>query len=317
MQRFAVISGILWLGACVSRTGRLEINRFQHEEFPYAVFYSPDGQPTAPLGGAWRLDNYAVPRGGDRYVEKQGPTYLVERRYDVDGDGRAEVGAREFFYDLLLEHAQVDAALWVRTVPIEPADRDKDLSVLARRYLDGAARTGTVAARFGLEQAAPERAASVQTLGESACSLSKRPAYRVDFALSPTPGADGAPAPARERGSVVLVRTGYLHRVKNPRGMVADYPVIMLVGLSAQPQDFARLAPDFEVLLGRTVLGDRGQGLSMHGESTCTASEATSGASAAEAREQHGDAERAHEPELNEAAQIPLAPEALPPAGAP
>ena len=66
---------------------------------------------------------------------------------------------------------------------------------------------------------------------------------------------------------------------------------------------FATLEPDFERLLKQTVLGDVGQGLSMKGETTCTLSGA-SATSGGEATPEAG--------ELNEAAQVPLAPESMP-----
>ena len=87
-----------------------------------------------------------------------------------------------------------------------------------------------------------------------------------------------------QRGSVVFVRTGYGHRVENGTGRdYADYPVLMAIGISAKPQDFAALEGDFERLLKQTVLGDVGQGLSMNGETTCTLAQAqaTSGGEAA------------------------------------
>lgn len=286
------------------KAGRLEINRFQHDEYPYAVFYTPEGDPLRPLGGSWQVDNFSVEAGTNRYVPKQGPEYASERSYDVDGNGTPEVVKREVFYDLLLDHAQKDATMWVRTVPVSAKDRDKDLKTLGERYVDSVARSGNVAVPFGAESpVGPSGKRFVsQTLHAEGCTVSKREAHRVDFEIADVDQANIAQAHWK-RASVVLVRTGYGHRVENGNGGHTDYPVLMALGLSAKPEDFAALEGDFERLLKQTVLGDVGQGLSMNGETTCSLSRepATSGGEAAP-----------EGAELNEAAQVPLAPEALP-----
>ena len=310
MRRFAVVFGLsLAAGACVPKSGRLEINRFQHEEYPYAVFYVPEGDPLKPLGGAWRVSNFAVePR--NRYAPKTGPAYVRESRKDTSGDGRPDKTQYESLYDLLLDHTQQDASMWVRTVPIAPEDKDKALSALAARYLDGVSSTGNVLVRFGVEgpAASGERRFASRVLHAEPCTVSKREAYRVDFEVASVDAAQLSDQARWQRGAVVFVRTGYGHRVTGPSGFV-DYPALMAIGLSTRQQDFAELAPDFERLLKQTVLGDVGRGLSMNGETTCLLTTASAGGETP-----------AVEPELNElneAAQIPLAPEAMPAPEAP
>ncbi len=306
MRRFAVIFGLsLAAGACVPKNGRLEINRFQHEEYPYAVFYLPDGDPVKPLGGDWRVSNFSV-EPGNRYAAKKGPEYITERRYDTTGDGQPDKTQYESFYDLLLDHAQQDASMWVRTVPIPPEDKDKALSVLADRYLEAVGSAGKVLVPFGVEAptSTVDKRFATRVFHSETCTVSKREAYRVDFEVADVDPLQVSSAQARwQRGAVVLVRTGYGHRVTSASGYV-DYPALMALGLSARPQDFAALAPDFERLLKQTVLGDVGQGLSMNGETTCQLTAPTAGGETPAASPEL--------PELNEAAQVPLAPEAMP-----
>jgi hypothetical protein len=306
MLRFAVFCGLgLAASACVPKAGRLEINRYQSEEYPYAVFYVPDGDPVKPLGGDWRVDNFAY-EAGNRYTPKQGPDYVVERRYDISGDGVPDVAKLEPFYDLLLEHGQKDASMWIRTVPVPAKDKDKELAALAERYVESVSGNGMVAVRFGAEEPAGSvgKSFASRVLHTQSCTVSKRDAYRIDFEVASVGQAQLSDQARWQRGAVAFVRTGYGHRVTNGSGH-ADYPAMMAIGISARPEDFAALEPDFERLLTQTVLGEVGKGLSMKGETTCQLSAATpsSGGETAPATEAE---------ELNDAAQVPLAPEAMP-----
>ena len=308
MKRPLLAACFLSLTACMPKNGRLEVNRFQHAEFPYAVFYTPEGDPLTPLGKSWRTDNFFSDAHG-RYRPKQGDAWEISRTYDVDGDGKRETPVREFAYDLLLNHEEKDAAMWVSTFPIAEDEREQGLEVWAQRHVDAASGAGTIAVSLGEgTSAAQTRRYATRILHRQPCTVSKREALQVDFEIANTELA-GAPDTRWRRGRVVLVRTGYERSITaTPSGAAvqAPYPVIMSLGLSARPEDFSPLEPDFDTLLKRTVLGDRGQGLSMNGESTC--------GSLASAQSAGGEAPRTEAPvvEQNEAAPIPRAPEALP-----
>jgi hypothetical protein len=270
MQHAWIAAALVLATGCVPRTGRLESNRYQHEEHPYAVFYGEDGSPSAPLGGAWQVENFTLSQG--KYLPKNAPEFMVERGYDLTGDGQPEARERVPFYDLLLTQARGEDRMWVRTVPLSSAEADSDLRMLAERYVSAASHAANVAAPFGTELASPSTSVSAtpNVLHMQPCALSKRDALRVDFELT-----TGAPTQTF-RGSVVLVRTGYGHRVAHA-GIYKDFPVLMLVGLSTRPERAAVVEPDFERLLKQTVLGELGRGLSMRGSHTCGLAGPTSG----------------------------------------
>jgi|GEM_PF-6158217 len=315
MLRFVLVAGLgLAASSCASSAGRLEVNRFQHAEYPYAVFYVPNGgDPVKPLGGDWRVDNYAWQSRSHSYAPKKGPNYEATRRYDADENGDPEVARQEPFYDLLLEHTQKDASMWVRTVPISTTDKDKELAVFAERYVDNVAGSGTVVVRFGAEGAlgSVSRHFASRVLHTEPCTVSKREAYRVDFEVANVDQLQLSDQARWERGAVVFVRTGYEHAISSASMKKAFFPVIMAIGISTKPQDFAALEADFETLLKQTVLGDVGQGLSMNGETTCALSAEQPASAGGEAAPAASDAP------LNDAAQVPLAPEAMPAEPAP
>lgn len=269
MQHAWIAAALVLATGCVPKTGRLESNRYQHEEHPYAVFYGEEGTPNAPLGGTWQVENFTLAQG--KYLPKNAPELMVERGYDLTGDGQPEARERVPFYDLLLAQTRSDDRMWVRTVPLSGAEADADLRMLAERYVSAASHAAKVAAPFGTELTSHSASASAthNVLHMQPCALSKRDALRVDFELTTSPSDT-------RRGSVVLVRTGYGHRVAHA-GAYKDFPVLMLVGLSTRPERAAVLEPDFERLLKQTVLGEIGRGLSMHGSHTCGLTEPTSG----------------------------------------
>jgi hypothetical protein len=192
--------------------------------------------------------------------------------------------------------------------------------VLAQRYLDIAASMGRAIVPFGTEKASSsgQRVAS-RVLRQSACTVSKRPAHRIDFELGSL-DATQANAARWKRASVVLVRTGYDETVSidRPQYRPVGYPVLLISGLVSQPEDFDSLNATFELVLSRTVLGDVGQGLSMNGETTCHAlpQAPTSGSEAAPsaAPEPRTDAEGGNPPSVGEEEPWlhPTPPEMLP-----
>jgi hypothetical protein len=180
-----------------------------------------------------------------------------------------------------MEHKTFDATLWLRSVPIAAGDKQADLGEIAERYVASAAASGEVVAPLGAETAsgAPPAKFATRVVHTQPCTLSKREAHRIDFEVAEDPPTAVTPATDWERGSLVLVRSGYEKRVKDEKsGRYADYPVLLLIGMRVSPKRFEGLEPAFERLLERTVLGDRGQGLSMVGEHTCGRKQASSGA---------------------------------------
>lgn len=310
MQRRSFAMGLLMLASCVAANGRLETNRFQHERYPYAVFYTPEGTPTAPLGGSWRVENFFVNASG-KYAPKRGDAYEAAIDYDLNGDGSGDLRETEYRYDLRLEHAARDAHMWVRTVPVASKDREKALSALAARYVESISGTDTSFDQtIGKKPTALSRRFASRVLHSQPCTLSKREAFQIDFEVANVDQLSLSESARWQRHRIVLVRTGYEHRVKGlgrSATLFADYPIVMVVGLSSRPEEFSELEADFDTLLKRTVLGEVGQGLSMNGESSC--------GSLAAAETSGGAQDAAPAPEAleeNEAAKIPLAPEAMP-----
>jgi hypothetical protein len=261
VQRWFGLMLVLLGISCVPASGRLEANRFQHQRYPYAVFYSDTQHRDAPFGPHWRID-----RGAERpepTTSKAGGRYALNRVYDLNGDGRGDFERLEQRYDLLLENTQQDATLWLATFPIAERDASTNLSGLARRYAEAMAAQGELVPNFGPEMSAAPTGNDARTelVSERSCALSKRESLRVDVTF--TRGSD------QRAAALVFVRTGYIERVFDGANGHGKYPVIMVIGNMAHADKRAALEPDFQSLLDHTVLGDQGLGLSMNGENTC------------------------------------------------
>ena len=244
--------------ACASSPGRLETNRFQHELYPFSLFYGDGANAEHPLGADYTLENYEV-REGPKFYAKLGPDFTIERAYR---DQQPAVLGREPFYDLSLKRAQPQAQVWLRSVPLSPADAEQPLGVLAQRYVSAAQKSARPTPPFGVE-AAPQvdAGAAAKDVHWRACELSKREAVRLDFALANPAAADKLNEPESFQTSVVLVRSGYFSHTR--------YPVLIVAGKSSPLANDAKLDADFDRMLELLVLGDKYKGLSMKGGHTC------------------------------------------------
>ena len=259
------------LAACATSPGRLESNRFQHDEYPYSLFYGDGGRAEFPLGPHYTVENFYSPDGRHRHP-RLGGEFTIDRYYREESP--AVVGS-ESFYDLLLTRDQPRARFWLRSVPMVKADQGVNLPSLAQRYLDTVAKTGRAAAPFGIEREAAAAPAQLRNVRTSACELSKRQAVRVDFELQNPGAARTLDEPDWRSVSVILVQTGYFAR--------RQYPVVLLVGRESGPADDPVLTRDFDRMLGQLALGDVGQGLTMKGGTTCGSSEIAAAAAASAA----------------------------------
>lgn len=247
----------LLLSACATGPGRLEANRFQHDTYPYSLFYTEGGRSEYPLGPHYTVENFYSPDGKHRHA-RLGGEFTIDRGYRDESP--AVVGS-ESFYDLLLSREDPKARFWIRSVPLAAAEQGTALAALGQRYLEIVAKTGRAAAPFGLEREAEPSPVQLRNVHTNTCELSKRAALRVDFELE-NPGAKRTlDEPEWRAVSVVLVQTGYFAR--------RQYPVVMLVGRESAKADDPTLTRDFDRMLGLLALGDVGQGLTMKGGTTC------------------------------------------------
>jgi hypothetical protein len=249
MARSTLLLPCIALVACATASqGSFTPRRFESARDPYAVYLSDAHEL---VGKDWRIANYEVDyqlartSGGlHRKAEqtiftnkaklrpRHGRGYDVKRAYDLDGDGRADVRSEEPRDDLAFEHRGSPGRIWLRTVPVRPAEGAADLRDLAVR-LGADGHDG-------------------RTLATQSCELAGREAVWVDL--------DGVAVRTR----LVAVRTGFTRELGG-----RQLPVVMIAGFSADADDFDALARDFDDFLGRIALGSRTGGIPKAGSTDC------------------------------------------------
>lgn len=227
-----------------------------HYEIPY--------RGTAPdeiLGPDWRIDNYVRTAGGSgtsKWTQKGGPSYLTDRSFDFDGDGQTDVKRTdEPIYDLLLTHRKTDGVIWLRSIPIAHEMDQKELRVLAQRYVEASSGAGTVYVHFGEYgvSASAEVRYGTKLLHAMDCEVAGWPAHRVEFELSNVDRAQAGDAEAEERVGIVLIDPEFKRWVEATNSTAgAEYKVLLVAGYSNRPQDAAGTEADLSELLERIEL---------------------------------------------------------------
>ena len=265
----AVVVGLV--GCRPQMPTTLLADRMVQDEFGYAVTYV-GGDASAILGEDWRLDNYVWLEASARkpqWVQKRGPGYVVNRSYDLDGYGERDWESRNFpVYDLRLTHRHTDGVVWLRSHPLSAELKDKELRVLAQRFVDASSFTRTSLVQLdegdGPIHAVEERWAAVLRSGQD-CKVAGAPAYRADFEVYDVDRAQAGGKAPQVRVALVLVDPGFVTLVGPPDDQ-RGFDTVLVAGYSNRPEDFDADAPDFEALLQHVSFSEREPG-----ETTCTA----------------------------------------------
>ncbi len=239
-----LVCGALFVGSSCARpaAGSISTSGFQHATYPYGVV-PPLGQSLLPA--EWALDNYFA-KGG-KIQPKSTPDYLTTFELDGDGDGKYEAKIEGFRYDLLYVNRKTGAFLFVRTLPLSWEDRQLELDIFTRRYVDELAGGGVTVVHSASEQkvsVVEKRRYTTTIESEGASKLAGRDAYEATITLKhvdqPTPEA---------RLRVVFSRPGFTMEHRQFRARY-EYPVLLMAVYHSRPEVFERGQPDFERFLG-------------------------------------------------------------------
>ena len=127
----AVMLAATGCGTTQHEFGTFSSDRFHHGEGLYSVTrLGRDGG--FMLGALWRPSNFTSHRVGARPNDSANIEAIdIDRDKDGDADYTLEVPS----YDLRLVNDQDDGVVWLRSVPIGPAERSRKLEVLIDRVL--------------------------------------------------------------------------------------------------------------------------------------------------------------------------------------
>lgn len=257
---------LVGLAACAAHPSGFKTSTFDHPKYHYKIPPAA-GAGAGIISDAWLLENYALAEGVPK-KPKVGSDYEFVREYDFEDDGVIDARKKELYYDIRLVHRKRDAVIFVRTVPLTRTESGKDIDVFAKRYVESAAGSGQVLVRFGNDGPVGTVGGhfASRTLSSGACRVAGHSAYRMDYEVASVEQLELAREARWTRGRVVMVETPY--KAVFPLGPMrrVQYPVLLIAGFVAEPEDFETLRGDFEHMLG--LLDIKGKS-----GSSCTAAE--------------------------------------------
>jgi hypothetical protein len=235
-------------GGCATTSMFDTDGTFRHPAYGYSL-------PESAVSSAdWILDNYRRSRGN--LVAKQGTRYAYQLELDDDDDGIADARVPMQWWDLHYQHRRDSSEMWVTTRPVAQRFRDTELRVLARRYVEGVSGEGIGFVRLGQLDLVTSRRYATRALSEREMFVGAFPAYEVIFEVANLDQVE-LDADARwERARIVIVRPGF-YFIPRSAGDTSDLlPVVMTLGYSSFPEDFAAHTAEFDRLLSEITLID-------------------------------------------------------------
>lgn len=244
-----------WLFACVPNdaVGVWDAQGFHRTTHEYSIAGNGD-----ELLEGWRIDNWVYV--GDQPARPfADPENWINHRYDTSGDGEVDFSHRLPVADVLLQHAESGAALWVQLIPVEPRRDERRMRVLLREWIRnaGGARyrfrttntgTTTVSESRWTTLLTQENDARVDGLTAAAASFAITDVDRLQI--------DGA---HRDRlGRAVMIATPFVHE---PRPYTSEVKLrfALLVVMLADPAEYDELQSDFSAFVNRLQLPGTGQ----------------------------------------------------------
>lgn len=224
---------------------------FRHPRFDYHVGAVGPG---SLLGPGWQLDNYQLDRSGRPLASKRGQDYRVRRRVDVDGDGVIDSLGEEDAYDLRFLSRTDAGVVWVRTAPLSSQLAHTDLRVLMRLYVEGIAGTGLMLTDLGAGRVeVVERRYATREVASGPTVVDGREAFEATIEIANVDQLELSRDARWQRARIVLVRTDLLWAPvgSSSRTLRQLLPVLMVVGYSNLPEDFASHEREIDALLSR------------------------------------------------------------------
>jgi hypothetical protein len=255
------------LSACEPAT--FGVDGFHSAQFPYSVRYSDPGARTL-LSSDWIVENYYSDSHGAPTKPKEDDDYAKEREIELEGGHTTKLTFD--VYDVLLAHKSSDAKIWVRSIPYSPRQAQRSLRLVAEDYAEALSGAGFYASDLGRVKVQSKQYAS-HVVGGRDAKLAGLPAYDATIEVANVDQLKLDPKSRSEMIRVVFVRTDFTYPV---RRVDSTLPVMLMIGYSNAPSDFAAQSADFERFLA--LIGTGGKyGLEVEPASSAGAAPAPAG----------------------------------------
>ena len=255
MRNHSRLAVVLFCGVvgCGANKNVFTANAFHQGRYEYDVAYQ-DVAAQRLLPEDWRIDNYYSRANDPTLRPKTFGKYETEVEFDVDGDGHCEAKETLSTFDLRFENRHSAGVIWLRSVPIDETDRDKELRVLMRNAVDSVAGAEYVYWRVGDRVFGVGEHLVAQQLDVLSATVAGREAYVSTIELA---SVDQLKLNERRRlrnVRLVMIRSGFSHELSG-YGVEKKFPVIIVAGLSDLPEYFERDLPAFQQFIGQITIG--------------------------------------------------------------
>jgi hypothetical protein len=227
-----------------AKPGTFRADGYHNALYGYSIHYS-DAAAHAFVSDDWVVDNYVMGNDGLPRAPKKDEEYRRERTFEVD-NGRKHTRAVDI-YDLRLVHKRSSAVVWVRTIPLEVRDGERDLRVLMQEYAEELSGTGFFATDLPNVKVGARQFATKITESHPA-TLAGFDAFDATIEIANVDQLRLDPASRSDVVRVIFARTPYQYVIEDGYAGI-KLPVLLVVGYLNNPTDFARQQPDFERLL--------------------------------------------------------------------
>jgi len=251
MRHALALTTLLLTAALVSgcwsrpRGGWFDDHAFYAAREHYRVRYADETQHRL-LAPGWQLQNWVeqrgvpvAPRGG--FEHEQWITL------DRNGDGRADVRARDVRYELFYEHANDEAIIWARTTPLADTVARRSTQAILRDVVQ-AFVTDDPDAKW---RRGRTLALAARILEDGPATFGDTPAWRVIFEVHDLDRREDDPGRVGALAYLVLMRP--TRAAWSPGGGPAErgWPMAVLFGYVAQASAFEVHRTEFESFLDR------------------------------------------------------------------
>ena len=262
---WVLVLGLVALACGPTGRGAVSADGFRHNDYGYRVLPVKDG---GLMAESWKLDNFYEDSEKDvqsgqtkKFVKpKDGKEWVVEYELDHDGDGEVDSKVEELIYDLRFEHREHDGVIFLRTIPLSTDMKEKKLSVLMDRYVEGIAGAGyEVVSLNSRVRLLLEKRYAAALVSKNATTLAGRDAFMAILDVANTDQLKIDPKARKERVELVILHTDfvYKHQGVNKDIKPTEYPVLMFAGYANTPDEFAAGEGEFHDFLRRIEIDER------------------------------------------------------------
>lgn len=249
MLRLVLVFALLFVGCAPPVRTVVDASGYAHKKYDLKV-KSLENDLLMPEG--WELDSHywKAKVGRDDLVPKEGDEYVIEYRFDLDGDGEFEFKADEYAFELRFEHLEHDGVIFLRAIPLSSNQEKKRLNVVLDRYLEQVAGAGYEVVQLGETHVLIEKRYAAALVSKEDARVAKREALAARIEVANLDRIKIDPNARKQQVELLLVKTDFSYSLRT-HNMEHEFPVLMVAGYANQPAEFEEGLPEFHDFLNR------------------------------------------------------------------